>query len=298
MRNGGAAARAAPAGCRRGASIVFVKFTWSPGVPVGFGLWTSTGPPPDWRRRYGPLPSKPWPAPASVDEAVEELVEVRLAGAELGVGGDRRVGGRDQVLGRAARERGQLREAASSAPALAWARPGAAPFSSRASPPSSLAWTSCAGLVEPRVEGVDRVGQLLDSRAGVDRQRAQRRQRVVEVGERRARAFSSVGASSAIVSREVRRLGGERPGEGVEVGDQAAEVAARGSASFANTSRVATMNPARSSGFSPRSASLTIAVPRPGLAAVPERVVERLARASRRRRRGPGRGRPRRSAGS
>ena len=171
------------------------------------------------------MPSKGWPALAMLRGAVEELLEVGLADVELGAGGvrrDRGVSGRDQVLGRA--EPGQLglrEEVLARSRDLSEARRGLAKDSSR--PAQLLVAQEQLGLLEPRRESRDRVGELLEARPRLDRERPQRRQRVVQRGER-VLGLGQRGVEKLDRAREVLRFAREGAGGDVQVGDEVGEL--------------------------------------------------------------------------
>ena len=108
-------------------------------------------------------------------------------------------------------------------------------------------------------------------------------------------ACSSVGASSASVASRFTDSAANAPAVTLKFVIRLERSVSR-EASFPNTAAWARISAERSCGFSPSSASLTIAESRPAGPADPQRVVQRLGRRLALRRSGPGRRRRRRSA--
>src|SRR4029077_8020096 len=78
-------------------------------------------------------------------------------------------------------------------------------------------------LLEPGLAGGDPAGQFFDRRLQLDRPSAQWWQRLVEADQRAVEVLQGR-RQTVDRGREAGRLVGERPGEGVEVDDQALEV--------------------------------------------------------------------------
>ena len=152
---------------------------------------------------------------------VEKLLEVGLADVELGAGGirgDLGVSGRDQVLRRA--EPGQLHlreEVLARGSDLCESRRGLAKDPRRAS--QLLVAQEQLGLLEPRRESRDRVGELLEARPRLDRKRLQRRQRGVQGGQG-VLGLVQGGIEQLDRAREVLRFAREGAGRDVQVGDE------------------------------------------------------------------------------
>ena len=182
--------------------------------------------------------------------------------------GDARLTGR--AAGTASATRGSPWRARAPRPRAAWRRRRA-----------RLGRSSLRGLDEPRRAGADRRRQLAGCPGPtLDRQGAERRQRVVQVAQRRAAPPRASGASSRIEAERLADSAASAPAVVLKLvirslSDPSVE------ASLANRSRWPRIRLERSCGCWPSSASLTIAVVAARLAAVAEGLVDRLRRRSR-----------------
>ena len=167
------------------------------------------------------MPSKFCAAAGEVGQRVEEFAVVRAAGAELIV--DRLVAGRHQHLAGAEAELVELRQRHFVA-RLRRAGQARRRFGEQLGDAAGLlAGEQRAHLGEPRFRGVDQARQLGHRRGQLDRVGPQRRQRLVEADQRGVRGLQRR-RQYADRGREVVGLVGERPGEDVEVVDQALQV--------------------------------------------------------------------------